>query len=237
MQTPRKGGRKRTDVLRKSNRKGDRNTNGRNRGKDGRRNHQPISKVADDIVTPVAKVADEVVQPKMAEQIGDSITDMNKAVNVPKPDDGMKTRQFIDNSVMNSKVVPDELKAQVEPIEYKPVSNMETYTKATDKVSTDLTGAKNAFEDMTIFKDKDDVALAEALITDAIKKGDNDTALRTIYKSAELAGNTGSTLQAVSIFKRLDENGMLFIMRAEVNKAGGKQVYDVAKKVDGTLVR
>lgn len=224
------------DVLRKSTAKATAKQTAETVAKTADETIQPISKVADDIVTPVAKVADEVTQPKMAEQITDSITDINKAANVPKPDDGMKTRQFIDNSVMNSKVVPDELKAQVEPIEYKPVSNMETYTKATDKVSADLTGAKNAFEDMTIFKDKDDVALAEALIADAIKKGDNDTALRTIYKSAELAGNTGSTLQAVSIFKRLDENGMLYYAGREVNKAGGKQVYDVAKKVDGTLV-
>lgn len=157
------------------------------------------------------------------------LTPVRKTVNAPdiKPaPTGEKNRRFIENSVMNAEIVPESMKKTIEMPTYKPITNEETWNKALNRVRQDLKGAKQSFEQLKTVRSADDTALGEALIYDAIKRGDIKEANNISIKLAEHLTEAGQAVQAASILKRMTPEGMLDYANRVINRAN----RDLAEK-------
>lgn len=133
----------------------------------------------------------------------------------------LKERRFVSNSIMNSSIVPDEIKANLakDMPKYDPVSNVRTFDKAKTFVDADYEGMLNEFKQLKSLRNADDTALGEALIQKALQYGDNKTATNLILDLAEKGTMTGQATQALSIFKKLTPEGMLMNAQRQINKA------------------
>lgn len=131
---------------------------------------------------------------------------------------GPKERQFA-QSVRDSQIATDDIKQNLKNnrLTYEPITNKETFEKATKIVNDNPNQALEYFNSPSKGVSADDVALGEALITKAIKEGNPGEADRLIADLAEKLTTAGQAVQAASIFKRLTPEGMLMYAHRVVN--------------------
>ena len=134
------------------------------------------------------------------------------------PDTRLKERKFAEN-VRSSQIATPEIKANLDEnkLMYTPISNKETFGKATDIVENDIKSAREMFDSPSKGVSADDVALGEALISKHIREGNNEEANKLIADLAEKLTAAGQAVQAASIFKRLSPEGMLMHARKAIN--------------------
>jgi len=154
------------------------------------------------------------------------------------PDTKLKERKFAEN-VRSSQIATPEIKANLDEnkLLYEPITNKETFNKASAEVEKDIVKAREMFDSPSKGVSADDVALGEALISKHIREGNTVEANKLIAELAEKLTTAGQAVQAASIFKRLSPEGMLMYARKVVNginkdaiaKQGSK-----AKKVELT---
>ena len=133
----------------------------------------------------------------------------------------LKNRQFAENSIMNSPVIPQAMKEEISKNmpTYEPITNKETWNAATEKVNANLNDSINEWKAMDSVKSADDTALGQALMVDAIKKGDVTGANEIAYDLAEKLTKAGQSVQAASILKRLSPEGMLTYVNRNLQRA------------------
>lgn len=133
----------------------------------------------------------------------------------------LKEMRFASNSIMKSNVIPEEMKAKIASNmpKYEPITNKETWAKATDEVKANYDDAFNKWKSTNEVKTADDTALGQALMVDAIKKGDTKTANEIAYELSERLTKAGQTVQAASILQRLTPDGMLTYINRNLQRA------------------
>lgn len=158
-----------------------------------------------------------------------------------------KPLQFIENSVLNSEVAPEELKQgfRENMPTYKPIANPETWDKNATYFESNPEQVKTDWMAKPIADSADDTALGQILIVDAIKKGNIDEAYTLSEQLARKLKQAGQTVQAASIFKRLSAEGMLMEaqrtvgkVRTEIGKTNPKLMGELetkTKQVKDTL--
>lgn len=163
--------------------------------------------------------------PTVPENTVPNINTLNK---LPKASTGTKERQFAQN-VRDSNIATGEIKANLDKnqLNYEPITNKETFDKATETVKKNADEALEIFNSPSKGVSADDVALGEALITKAIKEGNSGEANRLIADLAEKLTTAGQAVQAASIFKRLTPEGMLLYAQRTVNSAN-KDLADMS---------
>lgn len=134
-----------------------------------------------------------------------------------------KERRFVSNSALNAEVIPEGMKQELRGNipRYTPITNKETLEIATNRVFSDTNKARS---DWRIISEKgltsaDDTALGEALIVDAIKRGDIQTAKEVTVELAENLTSAGQAVQAAAILKRMSPEGMLLYAEKVVSRA------------------
>lgn len=144
-----------------------------------------------------------------------------------------KERRFVSNSALNAEVIPEGMKQELRSNipRYAPITNKETLEIATNRVTSDINKARS---DWRIISEKgltsaDDTALGEALIVDAIKRGDIQAAKEVTVELAENLTSAGQAVQAAAILKRMSPEGMLLYAEKVVGKA--KREAHMAGKV------
>ncbi len=146
-----------------------------------------------------------------------------------------KERRFVSNSVLNAEVIPEGMKQELRRNipKYNPISNKETWDRATQKVTSNLDRAKEEWRATESLTSADDTALGEALIVDAIKKGNIAEANSLTADLAEKLTAAGQTVQAAAILKRLTPEGMLLYANRVINKVNRRPdiLKNVKKKV------
>lgn len=144
-------------------------------------------------------------------------SDAQKKLNQIK----MKQRKFIANSVLSSNATPDEMKNffRANMPEYEPITNIETWQSAVNKVNDNLQSARNEWNGLDATTTADDTALGQALMFDAIKKGNVSEANDIAYQLAEKLTKAGQAVQAASILKRLTPEGMLTYVNRTLQQA------------------
>lgn len=157
------------------------------------------------------------------------LPNMNNSTEIPMPN--FRNRQFAENSILNSNVVPKELKSKIEQDmpTYEPITNKETWQKATERVNKDPMQAEKDYWDNNSLRTAGDTALGESLIVKAIKDGDVEKANRlTADLSAKLT-EAGQTVQAAAMMKRLTPEGMLMYANKVVNKVNSELEVKLGK--------
>lgn len=147
----------------------------------------------------------------------------------------IKERQFVANSALNSQVVPEQMKGTLSKNipTYKPQSNQEQLNIATQKLSNGT--AENEWQNIVSrgLRTGEDTALGEALIVDAIKKGDYTKATQYTVDLADKLTDAGRAVQAASILKRMSPEGMLTYAQRTINKAN-RELPKLSKKIELT---
>lgn len=158
-----------------------------------------------------------------------------------------KNRQFAENSALNSEIIPDEVKAKIEADmpKYEVQTNEEQLNRAWDDIKNGT--AQNKWEAIKSegLKTGDNTALGQALIMDAINKGDHAAATKYTIELAEKLTDAGRAVQAASILKRTTPEGMLqYAQRVlarvsqktgkgiELDAATSKKITEQMKKVN-----
>lgn len=145
-----------------------------------------------------------------------TISSKTKGQELPN---GEKLRSF-PITAENSNLSPEYSKILSKQADsYKPISNTETWESATKNVANDSNKAHNDFMQSGKYKQTaDDTALGEALIVDAIKKGDFAKANDVTAELADRLTTAGQQIQAASIINRLSPEGMLLYAQKQVNR-------------------
>jgi len=143
----------------------------------------------------------------------------------------LNERRFAQN-VRDSSVAPDVVKSNLDTnqLTYEPITNKATFDKATATVDENPIKAMEQYNAPSKGVSADDVALGEALITKAIKSGDNVGANQLIADLAEKLTQAGQAVQAASIFKRLSPEGMLLYANRVVNTVNKNLVERLGTK-------
>lgn len=136
-----------------------------------------------------------------------------------------KPRKFMENSMLNSDIVPDVMKVDTQKnIEsetkgyvYEPISNHETL----DQAQAEINNNSNALYDfltLNTLRSAKDTATGEDLIRRAINAGDYKTANNVSVRLAELLTNAGQTVQAAAMMKKLTPEGMLQYANKQISR-------------------
>lgn len=183
------------------------------------------------INSPVAKNATtEIVNPNGKLKARNNVSTM-----IETPSQSFNTtaqtgeRKFINNSVMNSNVAPEEMKKALQPQPYIKIKNVDTWENANNRVNTDHQTALKDFYGQKELKSADDTALGQALIVKAINEGRIADANDLSIDLAEKLTKAGQTVQAASIFKRLTPEGMLQYGNRKLN-AANEELIKIGKQ-------
>lgn len=148
---------------------------------------------------------------------------------------GNKPRQFINNSVMNSEVIPEQVKNVFKESipTYKPQSNKEQLEIAMNKITQGT--AEQEWKNIVRngLRTGNDTALGEALIFNAVNNKDYEKVGELTMDLAEALTDAGRAVQAASILKRMTPEGMLQYAQRQVIKHN-QTVDDAAKKIQLT---
>jgi hypothetical protein len=146
-----------------------------------------------------------------------------------------KLRKFVDNSIMNSDIVPEDIKQHYKDnpsvYEYEPISNKEMLDSAREIVEKNPQKHTNDFLTLDNLRSVDDTVLGEALIQKHIAEGDYQNAINISTKLSELLTNAGQQVQAASIMKKMTPEGMLQYANKQIKKAKGVGESKVAKDI------
>jgi hypothetical protein len=131
-------------------------------------------------------------------------------------------RRFIDNSIMNSQVVPDEIKEFYKQnpslYEYQPISNKGMLDNTREIVGDNPENFIDDFMELKSLRNADDTVLGEVLIQKFIEDGNYQRAINTSTRLAQLLTNAGQQVQAASIMKRMTPEGMLHYANKQIEK-------------------
>ena len=124
-------------------------------------------------------------------------------------------------SVIDSDIAPPELKEAVQEanLRYDPITNADTWERAKQSVTTNSEEALTQYRRIDDLSSADDTALGQALIVDAINKGDINLANELTADLATKLTRAGQTVQAASIINRLTPEGMLIYAQRTIDKA------------------
>lgn len=139
----------------------------------------------------------------------------------------VKQRKWVDTSLeseaVKDKVLIDDLDSS--KINYVVQSNKKTLEKANNKLSvmgydTSVEYIKSKIHDSSV--SLEDVALAQRLIQEAIKSGDNTLASELIMDTAILGTELGQKVQALSLIQKLTPEGQLQMFQKIVQRSKAK---------------
>lgn len=145
----------------------------------------------------------------------------------------LKQRRWVETAtkseVLNNAISIEDLDAS--KTHYEPTSNKKTLEKANKQLDT--LGYEEAIKYIEQKMNDErvsakDIALAERLIQEAIKKGDMTTAQDLIMNTAILGTEYGQTIQALSIIQRLTPEGQLKMLDKIVSreKSRGNKTFE-----------
>ena len=192
--------------------------------------------------------ADEAVEEYGEIPEGENVnSDGNQHVPVQTDDDTRTRRTY--RTVMESSNVPGEYKSALlreivnGEAKYTPVSNKAAMDYANDRI--DSVGYDGALEDWHVIvrgtrhASKNDMALGERLILEAIKRGDSAQFERLVSEVASEATRAGQVVQAVSMIKRLSPEGKLLSLQRQINNLNDTLMQRDGKKIsiDDGLMR
>ena len=147
-----------------------------------------------------------------------------------------KLRKTMTNSIMNSDIVPESdkkiLEANMNQIAiYEPVSDEKQLAKAKKVIGDNPQKAHNEILSKDTTNDIDlDIAKAEALIADAFRTGRKQDGYDLIMKTVELGTRFGREVQAISMFKKMGRDGMLYDSQSKINNIKETMKKDKKKK-------
>jgi hypothetical protein len=150
--------------------------------------------------------------------------DPRRDIKVPSEVNGKKVRRTYRTAAESPALTPEMAEALVDRITttdiatYEVSSNKALADNAMNKVENDVTKAasewKTAFDSGKI-TDKD-IALGEALIIEAGKRGDTERAIELISEVAIAATEAGKAVQAIKLLKRMTPEGQVSTIRKNV---------------------
>jgi hypothetical protein len=140
-----------------------------------------------------------------------------------------KTRQFPDNSLQQSEIIPEEMKLNYKrnPLKYDEITNQKTIDEAYKIVDKDYAGNVRDFLTKESLDDALDTGKGIALIERAIQKGNIKDADDLVVSLAKKLTKTGQATQAASIMAKLTPSGMLKQANKvleEFNKSNPKRI-------------
>lgn len=145
----------------------------------------------------------------------------------------LKQRRWVETAtkseVLNNAISIEDLDAS--KTHYEPTSNKKTLEKANKQLDTLGYEESIKYIEQKMNDERasaKDIALAERLIQEAIKKGDMTTAQDLIMNTAILGTEYGQTIQALSIIQRLTPEGQLKMLDKIVSreKSRGNKTFE-----------
>ena len=160
----------------------------------------------------------------------------NENTDVPETKQRSWAETSTESEALKGKILLDDL--DVEKINYIPITNQETLSKANKTIETK--GYDKALE---TFEAKvkggarvkaEDVTLGQRLMQEALKRGDKAKAIELLEDVSILLTETGQVIQSASIIQRLTPAGQLKMLEKIIDRgtSKGDKAFDGVKLTD-----
>jgi hypothetical protein len=169
--------------------------------------------------------------------------DPRRDIKVPSEVNGKKVRRFTRTAAESPALTPEMAEDVVSEIEngrfyYTPSSNKALADNAMNKVENDVIQAasewKTAFDSGKMITDKD-IAIGEALIIEAGKRGDTERAIELISEVGIAATEAGKVVQAIKLLKRMTPEGQVYYLSKVVERLNKERGKTKGKEFDKSI--
>lgn len=169
--------------------------------------------------------------------------DPRRDIKVPSEINGKKVRRFTRTAAESPALTPEMAEDVVSEIEngrfyYTPSSNKALADNAMNKVENDVIKAasewKTAFDSGKMITDKD-IAIGEALIIEAGKRGDTERAIELISEVGIAATEAGKSVQAIKLLKRMTPEGQVYYLSKVVERLNKERGKTKGKEFDKSI--
>lgn len=171
----------------------------------------------------------EAIKPKPQKQTEPRMVRADTPARLPQKELRSWAETSTESKALDGQIPMEELDQSV--IHYQPISNKKTLDKANSKLNQlGYDKSVTYFEGRFAGSDTklEDIVLGERLVQEAVKRGDNATAMKLIQDISILGTELGQKVQALSIIQRLTPEGQLAMLNriVERGKAKGDKTFE-----------